>query len=278
MRRSNRLGLLLAAVISWVVLLAPVVRAADAADWAMYNHDLAGWRFNAAEKTLGPGNVGKLVEKWRFPAADSKETIGVVHATPTVVAGEVYFGTATFPAFYKLGPDGKERWVYRNPVRKAVLPPASGAPVTDKLRGPASEAGIFGSALVAGGAVYFADTGGWIYCLDAQTGKERWKVDTRAKEFPDAHFNHPLMASPILADGKLIFGGGTLEQLFAGTRAYPGSTGRGFVVALEPKSGKIVWKYDVGPKPEKLDPPIVVDSGWGKHTFDHGPATSSVWS
>src|SRR5215831_16553456 len=44
----------------------------DRADWPMYNHDPAGWRFNPAEKTVGPANVGKLVEKWRFPAASSK--------------------------------------------------------------------------------------------------------------------------------------------------------------------------------------------------------------
>jgi outer membrane protein assembly factor BamB/dienelactone hydrolase len=248
------------------------------ADWPTYNHDPAGWRFNPAEKTLGPANVGKLVEKWRFPAADAGETIGVVHATPTVVAGEVYFGTATFPAFYKLGPDGKQRWVYRNPTRKAVLPPTGGAPVTEKLRGAASDGGIFCSALVADGAVYFADTGGWMYCLDAESGKERWKVDTRAKEFPGAHWNNLLMASPILADGKVVFAGGTLEQLFAGTAVYPGSTGRGFVVALEPKTGKVVWKHDVGPRPEKLDPPVVVEDDWGKHRFESGPATSSVWS
>jgi outer membrane protein assembly factor BamB len=251
---------------------------AEAADWPMYNHDVAGWRLNSAEKTLEPGNVGGLVEKWRFPAADSKETLGVVHATPSVVAGEVYFGTATFSAFYKLARDGTLRWVYRNPARKAVLPPAEGTPITDKLRGAASEAGIFSSALVADAAVYFADTGGWIYCLDAATGTERWKLDTRAATFPGAHFNNLLMASPIIADGKVVFGGGTLEQLFAGTFGYPGSTGRGFLVALNPKSGEIVWKYDVGPKPEKLDPPVVVESSWGKHKFESGPATSSVWS
>lgn len=141
------------------------------ADWPMYNHDLAGWRLNAAEKTLSPANVGKLIEKWRFPAADSKEAIGVVHATPTVVAGEVYFGTATYPAFYKLAPNGTLRWVYRNPTRKVDLPPTEGAPGTQKLRSVASDGGIFGSALVADGAVYFADVSGWIYCLDTATGK-----------------------------------------------------------------------------------------------------------
>ncbi len=253
-------------------------RRADAADWPAYNHDPAGWRFNPAEKTLSPATVGKLIEKWRFPAAGSKETIGVVHATPSVVAGEVYFGTATFPAFYKLAPDGTLRWAYRNPLRKTVLPPTEGAPITEKLRGAVSEAGIFCSALVTGDAVYFSDTGGWIYCLDAATGAERWKVDSRGPSFPGAHWNNILMASPIMADGKVVFGGGTLEQLIAGTASYPGSTGRGFLVAIDPKTGKVVWKSDVGAKPEKLDPPLIVEDSWGTHKFEYGPATSSVWS
>ena len=50
------------------------------------------------------------------------------------------------------------------------------------------------------------------------------------RRFPGAHVNNLFMASPILADGKVVFGGGTLEQLFAGTKEYPGSTGRGFLV------------------------------------------------
>jgi outer membrane protein assembly factor BamB len=286
MRKSNGIGMCLAlALLTWFGLLMPGVcgeppreRAITVADWAMYNHDLVGWRFNPAEKTLSPANVGRLVEKWRFPAAKAKETIGVVHATPTVVAREVYFGTATLPSFYKLSPDGKLCWVYRNSVRKPILPPADGAPITEKLRGAASEGGIFCSALVADGAVYFADTGGWMCCLDARTGAERWKVDSRAATFPGAHWNNLFFASPILADGKVVFGGGTLEQLIAGTKKYPGSTGRGFLVALDPKTGKIVWKHDLGPKPQKLDPPVVLEDAWGKYTFEYGPATSSVWS
>ncbi len=274
-RTLDRIGFLLA-LIGWALLGSPA-RGGDPADWPTYNHDPSGWRFNPAEKILGPANVGRLVQKWRFPATDD-ELIGVVHATPTVVAGEVYFGTATFPAFYKLGPDGKQRWVYRNPTRRAALTGSALGGLADKLRAAAADGGIFGSALVADGAVYFGDTGGWIICLDAATGKERWKIDTRAKDFPDAHWNNLLMASPIQADGKIIFAGGTLEQLIAGTDKYPGSTGRGFVVAVEPATGKLLWKFDVGPKPQKLDPPIVLEDAWGKYTFEYGPATSSVWS
>jgi outer membrane protein assembly factor BamB len=84
-------------------------------------------------------------------------------------------------------------------------------------------------------------------------------------------------ASPILADGKLIIAGGTIEQVI-NAFPYKGCTGRGFVTALESKTGKIIWKYDVGPKPEPLDPPITIKDRWGTHKFYFGPSTSSVWS
>lgn len=99
----------------------------EAADWPMYNHDVLGTRHNAAEKAIGRANAGQLVEKWRFPPAGSQQTIGVIHATPVVVGGYVYFGTATDPAFYKLTPDGKVRWSYRNPTRPKAAAPAANA-------------------------------------------------------------------------------------------------------------------------------------------------------
>src|SRR5262249_40387978 len=120
-----------------------------AADWPTYNHDVAGWRFNPAEKTLSPANVGKLSEKWRFPAAESKQTIGAVHATPAVVNGEVYFGTATFPAFYKLDKGGRQLWVYRNPAREPAIPPTTDGVLGDKLGSAIRDGGILSSALVA---------------------------------------------------------------------------------------------------------------------------------
>lgn len=252
------------------------IPAVTAEDWSTYNYSVNGWRFNSAEKTLSPANVGELTEKWRFPTDDSKEKIGVVHATPAVVAGEVYFGTATYPAFYKLSADGKLLWTYRNPEVQAMKPPAQR--VTDtKLGAAAGQAGIFSSALVADGAVYFADAGGWIYSLDAATGAERWKINTRAPGFPDTHWMNLSMSSPIKAGDRIIFAGGTLEQLIGGSPGYPGCTGRGWILALDPQDGAILWKYNVGPKPQKLDPPVVMEGSWGKYKYESGPATSSVW-
>ena len=190
---------------------------------------------------------------------------------PSSWAGYAH-GTASDPTFYKLGPDGKVRWSYRNPNRRKI-PSFLGK----NARFQSSPEGILGSALVTEDTVYFGDIGGVFYALDRATGAERWTLNARAKDFPGTHPLNAFFASPILADGKLIVAGGTLEQVVVGP-FYRGSTGRGFVAALDPKTGRIAWKYDLGPKPERLDPPVVIKDSWGDHAFHFGPATSSVWS
>src|SRR4029078_6028727 len=113
---------------------------------------------------------------------------------------------------------------------------------------------------------------------DRETGKERWKVSAKGSKFPDSHPLNSFFSSPILADGKIVVGGGTLEQVLCHVIPfYPASSGRGFVIALDPKSGKIVWKHDVGPRPQRFSPAMIVDGPWGPRTYQSGPATSSIW-
>lgn len=241
--------------------------AADARDWPMYNGDVLGWRHNAGETALGRANAARLEEKWRFPPRGAEFEIGVVHATPAVVNGYVYVGTVNQPAFYKLTPDGKVKWCFRLNKKDDRVSFEAGF-----------HNGIYSSALVTGDAVYFATFAGFVYALDRQTGQERWRLDLRSKAFPDAHPLNGTFASPILADGKIVVAGGAIEQGMQLLQpGYEGFTGRGFVVALEPQSGRIAWKYDVGPKPERLDPPITIKDSWGEHVFQFGPATSTVW-
>jgi polyvinyl alcohol dehydrogenase (cytochrome) len=255
----------------------------DPKDWPTYNRDVLGTRHNRGETAINKSNAGRLEEKWRFPAKGPGREIGVIHATPVVVDGYVYFGTATRgPTFYKLTPDGKVCWSYRNPVPPQPLPPEArpkGPAAADNFRFQTSAPdAVMDSALVTRDAVFFADLGGRVYALDRATGKERWKLDARAKEFPGAHPLNVCFASPVVADGKVIVAGGALEQIYAALPTYKGCTGRGFVVALEPKTGKVVWKYDLGPKPRPLEPPLTITDSRGKHVFHFGPATSTVWS
>jgi polyvinyl alcohol dehydrogenase (cytochrome) len=247
----------------------------DPKDWPTYNHDVLGTRHNAGEKALDRSNAGRLEEKWRFPARGAEQEIGAIHATPIVVDGYVYFGTATDPAFYKLTPNGKVRWTYRRPGTGAAA--TSSDPRARKARFQQSPNGILGSALVTADSVFFGDSGGWLCALDRSTGEERWMLNTRGKGFPGAHPLNSFMSSPILADGRLIVAGGTLEQVIAAFPGYEGSTGRGFVAALDPRTGGLLWKHDLGPKPERFDPPFTIKDAWGTHRFHFGPATSSVW-
>ncbi|HWB09875.1 MAG TPA: PQQ-binding-like beta-propeller repeat protein [Pirellulales bacterium] len=275
--------LLFSALVLCGLLLGRIAQAqTDAKDWPMYNHDVLGTRFNAAETAINRETAHQLIEKWRFPPQGAEQEIGVIHATPTVVGGYVYFGTTTRnPTFYKLAPDGTVRWSYRNPAYGQTESRARAG--ADKVDGPivrlqtSDEGGIFSSALVTQDMVFFGDMGGWFYGLDRATGKERWKLNARGDGFPGAHQLNVSMASPILADGKLIVAGGTLEQLIAALPGYKCCTSRGFVAALEPKTGEVLWKYDVGPVPQPLDPPITIKDGFGEHVFHSGPSTSSVW-
>ncbi|MGL4552764.1 MAG: PQQ-binding-like beta-propeller repeat protein [Gemmataceae bacterium] len=246
----------------------PAPRPPDGKDWPTYNADARGYRFNAAETALGKHTVGGLVEKWRFPRALSLTLVGVVHATPVVVNGHVYFGTATLPAVYKLTPDGQLKWSY-TPRAAKTLKEAEAAGLPD--------AGFLNSPLVTGDAVFIADVGGSVYALDRKTGKERWVVNTRQKPFPGAHPSNCFFAAPVLADGKLIVAGGGFEHFVAIQPGHKCCTGRGFVAALEPETGKAVWKYEVGEEPKPLVPPVTVEDGGGKRVFHFGPSTSSVW-
>jgi polyvinyl alcohol dehydrogenase (cytochrome) len=244
------------------------VTPADGKDWPMYNCDVLGSRHNAGETALSKSNVVGLEEKWRFPPKGSDFEIGVIHATPVVVNGYVYFGTVTKAAFYKLTPDGKVKWSFPLNAKDDRISLAAGF-----------HNGVYSTALVTEDAVYFATLAGFVYALDRESGKEKWRLDMRSKTFPDAHPLNGTFASPILADGKIVVAGGALEQ---GIRSfmprYEGFTGRGFVTALDPQSGRVAWKYNVGPKPQRLDPPVVIKDAWGPHVFQFGPATSTVWS
>lgn len=117
-------------------------------------------------------------------------------------------------------PDGKIRWSYRNPARppgRAASGDRRGDEPFRNERFRSSAGGIMTSALVTDDTVYFGDLDGWFYALDRANGAEWWKVNTRAADFPGAHPFNVIFASPILADGRVIFGGGTLEQTFART-------------------------------------------------------------
>jgi len=117
--------------------------AVDAKDWPMYNRDVLGWRQNAGETASDKTDVARLEEKRRFPPKGADFEIGVIHATPAVVNGYVYFGTVNKAAFYELTPDGNVKWSFRLNEKDDRVTVEAGF-----------HNGIYGSALVTEDAVY----------------------------------------------------------------------------------------------------------------------------
>jgi outer membrane protein assembly factor BamB len=253
----------------------------SAQDWPQYNADNRGWRLNSGETAISPATVGGLVEKWRFPPRGSSEKIGAVHSTPVVVSGFSYFGTAQDGTIYKLSPSGKLVWQFVAPRSKVKYERSSPA-ARDKVAG---ETGfdalrIVNSPLVTAAHVYFTTVDGQVFCLDRFTGQMTWTTNTRTAPFPEPNITNGFWSSPILAGDKLIVSGGAVDQgLPLVDKVFPGGSGRGFVVALAPQTGSLLWKYNIGPPPERFDPPLELDYGpSGKVKYLYGPSTSTVWS
>lgn len=258
-------------LLSLVLSIRPVAcQAVEPDDWAQYNYDNRGWRFNHAERTLGRDNVGTLRLKWHFKEAPNGAKLGAVNATPIVVGGQVYFGTADTPRLFKLDSDGKCKWEYSNDSGRGRLTPDGKFGLTS--------GGFYNSPLVTDDHVFAADTSGFIYCLNQISGDLVWKIDTRDETFPVSHPKNQSMGSPILANGRLIVVGGAFEHDAWSDPGNQCCTGRGFVVALTPTTGAIAWSYVLGQEPQKLEPPVVITDSYGTHTFHYGPSTSSIWS
>jgi outer membrane protein assembly factor BamB len=252
----------------------PTAKPIAPGDWTEYNYAANGWRFNDAEQTLTADNVHELELKWRFPKQGSELEVGVIHATPAVADGYVYFGTASLPKFYCLTPEGEVAWVYDLTEHRQ----RRGRDIDDSSGHLNPQDGVYVSALVTEHGVYFGDAAGVMYCLDRVTGQEKWVVDSHAEGFPGAHRANIVMGSPTLVDDKVVFGGGGFEHAGGVVPGYKCCNGRGFVIAFYLDSGQIAWKYDVGPEPQEFDPPYVETDSRGKHVFHYGPSTSSVWS
>jgi outer membrane protein assembly factor BamB len=180
----------------------------DLNDWPMYNHDVAGTRFNPAETTLTPDTVGNLHQIWFYPTA------GDVYATPSVVKDVLYAGD-TSGTFYALTRTGELLW------QKTVF-------------GPITASALVTNGTNGNGMVIFGDLAGFIYGLDRVTGEMLWPpVQADAK---DKNTTAAIYGCPILVDGQVIIG-------VSSTEGAAKDTFRGSVISIDPNNGSINWQH-----------------------------------
>jgi quinohemoprotein ethanol dehydrogenase len=216
--------------------------AATSVDWPLHNLDLAGSRFSPLDQ-INTSNVKSLVPRWLFQH-------GVIdgvsnQTTPVIVDGTSYVTDARGSVYAVDAADGHLLWTYD---------------VTNLIGGGRQAGYVFRNRGVcyANGVVYVG-AGSFLFALDAKTGKPMpgFGKNGQASVILDVvKMRYPEVTSAI----TLGYWFTTAPQYYNGV-IYIGSTRSeshipgGHVLAVDAKTGKVIWHFNTIPQDEK-------DQGW----------------
>jgi alcohol dehydrogenase (cytochrome c) len=203
--------------------------------WLTYYRTYNG-QSHSPLKQIDTSNVARLKQVWsyRFPA-DLQQGF---EATP-IVNGRFMFVTTPKDNVYAFDAvTGKQLWKYE---------PNLGA---ESFKTACCDVVNRGVALY-GKNVYVAMLSGDVVALDAQTGAMVWK-----KQMFEPGLGYAFSLAPLALDGALVVGSSGGEY-----------GARGFIAALSPGDGSVVWKRFTVPAAGEKD----ADS-WPKGMQDHGGA------
>ncbi|OJV32421.1 MAG: methanol dehydrogenase [Sphingomonas sp. 67-36] len=167
---------------------------------------------------INAGNVRHLATAFTFSLGVNKGQ----EAAPIVAGGTMYVVTAFPNIVYALDltkPGAPMKWKYM----PRPAPAAQGVACCDVVnRGGSYDAGKY----------IFNTLDGQTIALDAATGKPLWKV-----QLGNINRGETMTMAPLVADGRVYVGNSGGEMGV-----------RGWVVALDEQSGKLLWKaYNTGP-------------------------------
>ena len=194
---------------------ARLANAAKDDGWLMYRRDYTGSGY-APFNEINTTNVANLKQAWNFTSG-----LDVGHEAPPIVNGDYMFITGPRGKLYAFEEaTGKQLWKYEHDLTDTGLKTVCCDIVN---RGVA----LYGSN------VYVATLNNDVVALDAKTGKVVW---SKKLEKPD--LGYAMTLAPLVVKGKVVVGvsGGEYGA-------------RGYVVALDAKTGNQVWKRHTIPAP-----------------------------
>jgi quinohemoprotein ethanol dehydrogenase len=216
--------------------------AATTVNWSLHNLDLAGSRYSPLDQ-INTRNVKALVPRWLFQH-------GVIdgvsnQTTPVMVDGTTYVTDARGSVYAVDAADGHLLWSFD---------------VTNLLGGGRQAGYVFRNRGVCyGDGVVYVGAGSFLFALDAKTGKPmpNFGKNGQASVILDViRLRNPEVASAI----TLGYWFTTAPQFYNGV-IYIGSTRSeshipgGHVLAVDAKTGKVLWHFNTIPQDEK-------DQGW----------------
>ena len=196
---------------------ARLANAAKDDGWLMYRRDYTGSGY-APFNEINASNVANLKQVWDFTSG-----LDVGHEAPPVVNGDYMFITGPRGKLYAFeAATGKQLWKYEHDLTDTGLKTVCCDIVN---RGVA----LYGSN------VYVATLNNDVVALDAKTGKVVW---SKKLEKPD--LGYAMTLAPLVVKGKVVVGvsGGEYGA-------------RGYVTALDAKTGAQVWKRHTISAPEE---------------------------
>jgi polyvinyl alcohol dehydrogenase (cytochrome) len=212
---------------------------ATKAMWNGWGVDNLNTRFQpAAAAGLTAAQVPALKLKWAFgfPGARS------AYSQPNVVGGRVYTGSNDGTVYAIDARSGCLYWMFRakSMVRSTVVV------------GPDKRA-------------YIGDLDANLYALDAETGNLIWQK--KADDQPFAR----ITGTPKLYDGRLYVPIASQEENAGANPIYPCCKFRGNLVAVDTKSGEVIWRTYTSPEPQP--------TGLSKTGVQfYGPSGATIWA
>ena len=184
-----------------------------------------GWSPGTSNARFQPGDVAgltidqvkRLKLKWAF-GFDGDVT---AFAQPAVLDGHLFVGSAGGTIQAMNAESGCLEWTFQanGPVRSAI----AAAPLGNRH------------------ALLFGDMTGWFYAIEAETGKQLWKVKM------EDHDSTRLTGAATAYNDVVYVPVSSWEETRSADPEYPCCTFRGSVAALRIRDGKLLWKtYMVG--------------------------------
>jgi polyvinyl alcohol dehydrogenase (cytochrome) len=211
------------------------------ASWTSWGNGTANLRFQAASAAgLRAADVPHLQLKWAFAVPDVTE----VRSQPALIAGRLIFGGGT--SVYALdASSGCTQWKtdLAAPVRSGI---AIGSP---------------GGVATA----WVGDAGGNVYAIEIATGKILWHMHA------DTHPTAVVTGTPVYDHERVYVPVASYEELAAMGPQYVCCTFRGSLLALDAKTGNVLWKT------------WTVTANQAPHTTKKGgkgigPSGAGIWS